>query len=181
MNIRDEMIDAIVNSKGNVDLSAHRVVVFGAGNTAVLYQNSFARLGIEPDFYADNDKNKQGSIRFNKKVISFEELIELSKRAGEKPVFVLICSRMIKAIKAIEEQLSAFAFQYANVDEYVFYHHLDDILKVFDLLEDVFSKETYARVIIGRTTAKELPDKIIRVFLGFGRICRRYFRKIYLA
>lgn len=72
-------------------IDEYTVVVFGAGNTSVLYQKCFELEGIKPVYYLDNNASKQDTVFQGVSVISVEKLVALQP-SFIKPVIVLICS-----------------------------------------------------------------------------------------
>jgi len=57
------------------------LVLVGAGCTSDFIVNQFAKHGIYPDAFADNDKKKQGTIVANLPVVSVEDLIRQFPKA----------------------------------------------------------------------------------------------------
>jgi hypothetical protein len=142
------------------NLNVHTVVVFGAGNTSVLYQKCFARAGITPVYYIDNNKAKQDTVFYNIPVVSIEKLVSLQK-TFDKPLLVLICSANVSMCRQIKQQLSENNLLYCTVDEFVFNKNRDKILEVYDVLEDDYSREVYKKIIYSRVLSIPIDDKII--------------------
>jgi FlaA1/EpsC-like NDP-sugar epimerase len=73
------------------DLNAYNIVVFGAGNTSVLYQECFKQEKIKPVYYIDNNPEKLNATFYGTPVISLEDLVSL-RQTFSKPLLILICS-----------------------------------------------------------------------------------------
>jgi FkbM family methyltransferase len=142
------------------NLNDYTVVVFGAGNTSVLYQKCFELEGIHPVYYVDNSEAKQNTIFQGIPVISVEKLVTL-QQTFSKPVFVLICSAQISICNEIQLQLQKYELTYATIDSFVFEKNKDSIKAVHDLLEDDFSKEVYTQIIYSRTNNSPIPESLV--------------------
>jgi FkbM family methyltransferase len=142
------------------NLNDYTVVVFGAGNTSVLYQKCFELEGIHPVYYIDNSEAKQGTIFQGVPVISVEKLVTL-QQTFSKPVFVLICSAQIDVCNEIQLQLQKYGLIYATIDNFVFEKNKDSVKAVHDLLEDDFSKEVYTQIIYSRTNNSQIPESLV--------------------
>lgn len=57
-----------------------KIVLFGAGVYAKKYKSLLDFLGIEFDFFSDNDRGKFGTVLYGKQVISPQELVEIDCR-----------------------------------------------------------------------------------------------------
>jgi FkbM family methyltransferase len=144
------------------DLNNYTVVIFGAGNTSILYQKCFAQEGIKPVYYIDNDISKQNTVFQGVEVISLEKLI-LLKQTFAKPVLVLICSANIDMCDQIKMQLQQYSLLHATVDSVVFDQNKQKILQVYNLFEDELSKEIYARMILSRALNVPVPEHIVSI------------------
>jgi FkbM family methyltransferase len=142
------------------DLNNHTVVIFGAGNTSVLYQKCFAQEGIDPIYYIDNNISKQNTVFYEAPIISLEKLIAL-QHTFDKPILVLICSANIDMCDQIKIQLQYHSLLYTTVDSFVFGKNKDKILQIYDLLEDNTSREVYAQIIFSRILNMQIPDSAV--------------------
>jgi FkbM family methyltransferase len=142
------------------DLNDYTVVVFGAGNTSVLYQKCFLKEGVKPEYYIDNNISKQSTTFQGVQVISLEKLTSL-QHTFTKPILVLICSLNINMCYQIKMQLRNYPFLYTTIDTFVLGKNKHKILQVYDFLEDEVSKEAYAQVIQSRILNMPIPENMV--------------------
>lgn len=162
LNTRNTLKHVLDDRKIELSLKTYDIVIFGAGNTSILYQNCFAREGIIPKYYIDNNPLKQGTYLGEVEVISLKKLCELRENNKINEPVVFICSAITSTIKSIKEQLALFNIESYTIDNYLFSKHIDEILETHDILADNFSKETYAALIISRIQNIEIPEHIVR-------------------
>lgn len=74
-----------------------KIVLFGAGVYAKKYKSLLDYLGIEFDYFSDNDSNKHGTTLYGKKVIPPRELIDLDCR------IIISCTHGEQIRKQLEE------------------------------------------------------------------------------
>jgi hypothetical protein len=142
------------------DLNAYNIVIYGAGNTSVLYQECFKQEEIKPMYYVDNNTAKHNTVFYGVPVISLEDLISL-RQTFSKPLLILISSMNTDSCFQIKEQLSKFSLPYIMLDELVFSNNVDKIKTVYDFLEDDFSKEVYAEIIHARMYALPVKEALV--------------------
>lgn len=139
------------------DIADKQVWIWGAGNTAQLYQEGFKRLEDE-DFvikgYIDNDFSKVGKLFNGKMVIAPQEL------KASKDICVLICTIRSDVIAEVGEQLNWLGIDWYLVDEVILKTHRTEVLKCYDLMSDEQSKNIYANLIQWRIIGKETAVKI---------------------
>ncbi|GHT48152.1 hypothetical protein FACS1894102_0540 [Spirochaetia bacterium] len=164
--MRKKLIKILSKNK-KLNLDNYTVVVFGAGNTSVLYQKCFSHENIQPLYYVDNSPAKQNTIFQGKPVISLEKLISL-KQTFPKPILVLINSQNIDVCNQIYNQLEENNLQNIKVDEFVFKNNKDYILEIYDSLEDDLSKTTYANMILSRILNIPVKNDIVDHFPYFN-------------
>ncbi len=131
-----------------------KLIIFGTGNTSLLYINSFVRENLNIYAFCDNNINKIGKEFFNKKIISFDELKNI------KNAYVLICSQNVENSLAIKKHLDDNNIINDYMDYYIFLKHKKEVLKVVDLLSDNESKETYLDIVYSRMTNTIIEDKL---------------------
>jgi glutamyl-tRNA reductase len=153
-------VNKILQMKPSYNLNDYTVVVFGAGNTSVLYQKCFEREGINPVYYIDNSEAKQGTIFQGVPVISVEKLAPLQK-TFDKPVLVIICSTQITTCNQIQLQLQESGLTYTTIDAFVFDKNKEQIKAVYNLLEDDFSRNVYIQMIQSRFKNIPVPESIV--------------------
>lgn len=127
--------------------------IWGAGDTAALYQQGLARLETEGFYiegYVDRDLRKQGKTISNKSIYSPEVL---KNKIG---ICVLICSIREDALKEVKEELTKWNIENYFLDEVVLKSHAREVLTCYDLLADETSKEVYASIIMQRITAQKV-------------------------
>lgn len=138
------------------DLSNKDVWLWGAGDTAQLYQEGLNRLeeekeGIVFSGYVDSDPLKAGKTFHEKPVISPEEM------KNRKNACVLICSIQAKAVKEIGTILDRWEMEHYLLDEAILKLHREEVTQCYDLLHDSESKRIYAALIEARITG-ERPE-----------------------
>jgi FkbM family methyltransferase len=153
-------LENVLSSIPTYDLNDHTVVVFGAGNTSALYQKCFEAEGIRPAYYVDNSEAKQGTVFHGVPVISAEKLVSL-RHTLSKPALVLICSAQINACNQIRSQLRDSGLTHTAVDAFVFKKNEEKIKAVCDSLEDDFSRDVYAQMIIARVNNSPVPESSV--------------------
>lgn len=137
------------------DLAGKEVWIWGTGNTALLYQEGFRRLkkeGFVIEGYCDNYR----------KDTTFQGLPVLtpSELAGRNAA-VLICSPQPDVVSAVGKQMDAMGKEWHPLDEVILKMHREQVLQVFDFLEDDRSKEVYASVIRARAEGKNLDEGLV--------------------
>jgi FkbM family methyltransferase len=153
-------MEKILSTLPKYNLNDYTVVVFGTGNTSVLYQKCFELEGIKPVYYIDNNEAKQGTVFQSVPIISVEKLISLQK-TFDKPVLVLICSAQIDVRNQIQSQLQKYGLTFTTVDSFVYGKNKDSINTVYDMLEDDFSKEVYAQIIHSSLNNISIPESLV--------------------
>uniref|UniRef100_UPI004056DF5F FkbM family methyltransferase n=1 Tax=Agathobacter sp. TaxID=2021311 RepID=UPI004056DF5F len=129
------------------------VVIFGTGNTSLLYQGCLEAEKIVPLYFCDNNKAKWGSIFLGKEVISPETV----KDKVEKPV-VLVLSAVPEICMAILEQCKRLGLKAYMLDQIVFYRHREEILDNYLNLSDEMSKKVYKELIMARIYGTAVPE-----------------------
>jgi FkbM family methyltransferase len=157
--MKTDLEDALSNVR-SYDLNDYTVVVFGAGNTSVLYQKCFESEGIRPVYYVDNSEAKQGIVFQGVPVISVEKLVSL-RETFNKPILVLICSTDIYVCAQIASQLRKHELTHTTVDAFVFKKNADKISAVCDLLEDERSRNVYIQLILSRISNTPIPESLV--------------------
>ena len=131
--------------------------IWGAGNTACLYQEGLRRtpeINSRICGYCDSDKNKQTDSFYGKRVISPEKL-------PKKNILVLICSANINTIKNISNILTKKNIEFCLIDHYIMSMYREQIMQVYDILEDDKSKNVYANLVLARIFGMQPTPDII--------------------
>lgn len=84
---------------------------------------------------------------------------------------ILISSGNYRTCESILRDLRTASIEGADVqtaDEYVFTRHADEILRVFDWLEDDLSKDTYVDILFARMHLQEQRQELVRRNQYFG-------------
>jgi FkbM family methyltransferase len=153
-------LERIFSNVPSYNLDDYTVVVFGAGNTSLLYQKCFEREGIRPVYYVDNSEAKQGTVFQGVSIISVEKLVSLQK-SFDKPLLVLICSAQITVCNQIQLQLKKYELTYITVDAFVFKKNADQVKTVYGSLADDFSKEVYIQLVQSRVNNCPVPESLV--------------------
>ena len=134
------------------DILGKEVWIWGIGNTARLYQEGLKRIDLfEICGYCDNNSEYWGKSLYGKQVISPDELRKHSN------VIVLICSPQKEVIQSVGQQLKGLEIEHYGIAEAVFKLYRSEVMCCYDLLEDQFSKDTYAHIICCHL-ANEMPE-----------------------
>lgn len=155
------MIDRTVLNKAlneNVpDISGKNIWIWGAGNTAQLYQEGFKRLSrdnFEIQGYIDNDLTKIGDVFNGKPIISPAQLKQLEN------ICILLCSIRPEVLEEVGVQLNELRVEWYLVDEVILKTHRKEVMLCYDLLYDKQSKDTFANLIIWRISGKKTNVKV---------------------
>ncbi|MCI8494290.1 MAG: FkbM family methyltransferase [Lachnospiraceae bacterium] len=162
-------LEQILSTKSVKYKEGNKLIVWGAGATADLYMEAFQRLkkeGFYIDGYCDNNPNIQGKSYNGKTVYCPSDL--------PKDAFICVCTAQPEVYRAIAEQLEEMELSYCHIDEMIFKSHKQELLKVYDLLEDDTSKEIYAKLIVSRMFGI-YPDEDL--YSGEQYFCVNEFRK----
>lgn len=156
--IREKLVQAICKPMDNTK----KIAIYGAGDTTLKYSPCFNVSGgeIEPQYFIDDTPSKSGTVFMDKPVINFMEAHTLCKQYT-----ILVCSALPKTREAIIKKINSDPIAGTEVygfDEYMFYRHANDILSVYDMLEDVLSKATYANVILTRAMKNPLDKELVQ-------------------
>lgn len=129
------------------DITGKKIWIWGTGHTAQLYQEGIKRIDkFEVCGYCDNNPECWGGLFSGKPIVSPDELKTYSS------ICVLICSPQKKVVQAVGQQLDMMKIEWYGMDELIFKLYRNEIMDCYDLLEDQFSKDTYAHMIFCRLT-----------------------------
>ncbi len=137
------------------EIQGKKIIIYGMGNTASLYQEGLSRLaseGFQVAGYCDSDPEKLKQKEFcGKPVISLEEL------AGQGNICILICTPTPEFVREIAAHLETCGLLYYLLDEVIIKQHAAEVLECYDLLSDEDSKRIYADIILSHVRGK-YPD-----------------------
>ncbi|RKJ41983.1 FkbM family methyltransferase [Acutalibacter sp. 1XD8-33] len=114
---------------------------------------------INPAYFIDDTPEKQGTTFLGRPVINYEEAHELCKG-----YVILVCSGSPQARKIIFDGLRNDGVEdadFCGFQEYFFCAHKDKVLAVFDMLEDDFSKASYANAILTRMGKTKVRSELV--------------------
>lgn len=151
--VKEQLIQAL---EKKIDLSNRDVLIYGAGNTAVLYEACFKIEEISPVYFIDSNPEKHGKFFQGKKIIYIDEVDSLCS----DPI-IFICSAQDQICRDIRKLLQTKGYENYTVDEYVFAKNSEKILQIFDILEDDVSKATYADIILTRMGKKMQNQELV--------------------
>lgn len=138
--------------------SGRRIILFGAGDTYLLYKKCIELEGIDFAFFLDN--GKAGSELDGKRIISPSDYAQ-GDEAGEDDL-ILIVSNGLPARWEIKAQLDSLGLKSMFFDAYVFLRHKQEILDVYDMLSDDLSKRTYADMLLLRAGIRRaIPEELV--------------------
>lgn len=138
------------------------VAVYGAGDTAERWFNSFLdEEEIAPKYFIDDTPSKKGTTLAGKPIITFEEAHALCKS------FVIVpCSYDSHTVELMSKSFHENPIEKSefcnSFDEYVLCTHSEEVLDVFDLLEDDLSKATYVNMILARMGKTDQNQEFVR-------------------
>lgn len=138
------------NLSNKIDISNRNVLVFGAGNTSLLYASCFKNENIDIKAFIDNNPDKIGKTFLGKNIISVSEI-----DSYENPV-ILVSSTNVKTFKEITLYLDGKNYENYLIDEYVYKKNSENIMNIFDSWNDDKSKEVYADMILSRMGRKTM-------------------------
>ncbi len=125
------------------------IAVYGAGDTAERWFAPFLEGDVAPSCFIDDTPGKAGTLLYGKPVITFKEA-----HVRCESFLILLASIIPKTRRIMADSLQKNPIKGSGVcmewEEYVFCKHVDEVLKVFDMLEDELSKATYANMILTR-------------------------------
>ncbi|WP_202107728.1 FkbM family methyltransferase [Succinivibrio dextrinosolvens] len=130
--------------------------VWGTGNTAQLYQNSFYAENIKIKGYIDNNCDKWGGVINNIKIYSPKILSNFTDND-----LVLICSPTPSVYDEISVQLTELEINFCHVDSYIFGLHKKELLEVYNSLYDNESRNVYFEILKCRVKANYPDDSLV--------------------
>lgn len=139
-------------------IEGKKIVIWGMGNTARLYQQCFIRLeseGFEISAYCDSsvkDGGKAG-LFYGKPVLSPSELRK------QEDICVLVCTPTPDTIKEIGNKLDSMGMEWRLLDEVILKMHAKQVMACYDLMADDKSKEVYADVITAHLKGEYLQEE----------------------
>lgn len=160
----DEIRERLRRSLGDSERykKYNRLFAWGAGNTAALYLNGFERIkndGIHIEAYVDSKSDMWGLHIGDAPVISPDDFY----KCYDLNTLVLVMSIQPKVIREIGRMLDSRGIIWCSVDEYILSGYQNEVLRVYDLLDDEKSKEVYADIINMRMQHKnpssDVPEK----------------------
>lgn len=108
MDTNREIIEKLLTEEKR-ELSNKHLWVWGAGDTAVLYQQGLLRLeeeGFKIEGYVDSDPKKQGNLIGTKKIFKPEALCKIEN------VCVLICSIREEVLHDVKSKLETMNIEH---------------------------------------------------------------------
>lgn len=141
--------------------------IFGTGHIAKLYANGLRRLDkIKIEGFCVSSPSV---LSFEgKKVLTIDEIIH----NVERPL-ILVCSWQYEVYRFVSEKCRGVA-DVIGIDEALFSLYKDQVMKVYDLLFDDLSKETYAHIIMKRMKLEMPDDRFTHgdSYFGIPQTCR---------
>ena len=131
------------------------IVIWGTGNTTLLYEECIREEKLEPCYYCDSDKSKQGALFAGKLVIAPDSI-----RARCENPFVLISSAVPGTCREIAKQCHTMGLTCCTIDMVVFSRHAKELMNNCKLLDDDYSKYVYSRILVKRMQGMEITEDI---------------------
>ena len=148
MDTNREIIEKLLTEEKR-ELSNKHLWIWGAGDTAVLYQQGLSRIeeeGFVIEGYVDSDPKKQGNTIGTKQICDPEALYNI------EDVCVLICSIREEVLHSVKAELDKRKIENYYLDEVILKNHANEVLACYDALGDEKSREVYAGIIQWRVT-----------------------------
>ena len=152
-SIREQLVNALSRE---FDYT-RKVSIYGAGSASAFAGPCFQETG-EITYFVDETRG--GGLFYGKPVITLSEAQEKCKSHLILVSCVVQRSRRIMLEKLKESQIEDM--QFGTLDEYIFCKNADKVLSVFDMLEDDFSKVTYANVVLVRMGKAQMNTELVR-------------------
>jgi len=158
--IRNVLAETIRDSTGE---GAEKIAIYGLGGVlGELGWETGKSWGTlpEPEYFITKDDIAEGKTIINKPVITFEEAHELCKK-----YLIVVYGTSLENQTALLEAIQNDPIEGATVrtmEEVIYRKNADKILAVYDLLEDDFSKATYANILMFRMGKEEQNQEFIR-------------------
>ncbi|MEY8388157.1 FkbM family methyltransferase [Oscillospiraceae bacterium 38-13] len=139
---------------------SHGIAVYGAGDTAEHWFASFLEGDVVPTCFIDDTPGKAGTLFCGKPVITLKEAQETCKS-----FLILLCSFLPETREKMAASLEKSPIENAEIcmewEEYIFSKHAEEVLAVFDMLEDPVSKATYSNMIQARMGKAEQDQTLV--------------------
>lgn len=131
------------------DLNTKLLYIYGGGATARLFLEGLKREFFYHQIkgYCESSPEKWGTEIFGKPCVNPETL------QGKDDVFVLICTPQKKYVDQIKSKLLQIKIPCALLEEAILKNHANEVMQVYDLLEDERSKQIYANLVYCRLNA----------------------------
>ena len=139
------------------------IVIFGAGNTAVLYKECIESEDVDIACFCDNNASKQNTCFMGKKVVAPDSINEMT----HNPV-VLVLSMNPDVCDKLKKQCRNMNLECSMFDEYLFGKHCRDIYDVYENLNDARSKDVYSTIIECRMEGIPVDENIYSERQYFG-------------
>lgn len=139
------------------NIEGRKLWIWGAGNTAQLYQEGLKRLvseGFYIEGYIDSNVSKIKKEFNQKPVIAPDEIKNI------KDICVLICTIRLETIQEISFILNRLQVEWYLLDDVILKQHKKEVLKCYDAICDDVGKELYANLVMWRLTAIKPEIKV---------------------
>lgn len=141
------------------DMSKKKIWIWGAGNTAALYQEGLKRIkneGFIIEGYIDRNASEMNNEFSGKKVKHPDNINDASN------ICVLICTIRPNVIKDIREECKQKQIENYLLDEVILSLHKAEVLECYDNLYDNKSRKIYYELTKARVTGEEITGDIIQ-------------------
>jgi hypothetical protein len=179
MHTIEELMETIEANIGlrnkNIGNKEKKTVLFGLGKSLAAKIDHITKQNMKIHFLCDNDPKHHGKTLYDIPVISVEDLSKLND------VFAWVIPDTDAFIREIKEQLTALDIEHAyyNVYAHELFGRKEQILELFDLLEDRFSKDILATLLMYRLQGNYYTSPYDEaIFTEKQYFCLPYFRGI---
>lgn len=159
MDWSKKLIDYLNNN--TVDVHDRTLVVWGTGNTSLLYYEGLKRLeneGFIISYYTG--KNVNASV-IGRKTFNGKPLICPEDVKNLKNPLVLITTPNFRYVNEIKSECEDFGVEARHIDEVVFKLHVKEIEECLKLFSNDRSREIYSEVALARAEGKNPNPNIV--------------------
>ncbi len=166
-------------------IGGKKLIIWGMGNTARLYQEGLQRLekeGFCISAYCDS-RVKEGQEGGQAPLFYGKPVISPSKLRDIKDACVLVCTPTPSLIAEIGKELDSMQLEWHLLDEVVLKLHAGEVMECYGLMEDEVSRQVYQDVVtahINGTYLQGNPGRISDAYFAFGQFSKEDEREVFV-
>jgi hypothetical protein len=159
MDWSKKLIDYLNNN--TVDVHDRTLVVWGTGNTSLLYYEGLKRLENEGFIISYYTGKNISASEIGRKTFNGKPLICPEDVKNLKNPLVLIATPNFRYVNEIKNECKDFGLEARHIDEVVFKLHVKEIEECLKLFSDDKSREIYSEVALARAEGKNQNPNIV--------------------